>query len=187
MLLSAENISLIMGIASFIAAVIFFFAARKSENHTVKLLSKIKNQTNTLERINDNLLGGLIHHLAKSHERIIDTVISNKIPEKESLSPEGSSEPNDETALYIMLYYHSARACYFARHMKVNTPLTDENKTTHVAADSTIHQSQWDFKIASDWIDGQEPKTIQDHRLYNYYSNTKEYWKPYMSEPEAQS
>jgi YbbR domain-containing protein len=63
--ITAENISLIMGISSFIAAIIFFFAAKNSEKNTIKLLESINHKTNTLDQITTRMLEKAFNHASE--------------------------------------------------------------------------------------------------------------------------
>ncbi|NOQ93740.1 MAG: hypothetical protein GQ547_03795 [Methylophaga sp.] len=170
--------SLIVGFISIFLSVFFFVAAKKHETESAILLTKIDERVETLRTINNNLLGTAIQHLATSNEKIIDNFFS--VRPLESKSSISSDEPNDDIALYIMIYFYSGRANVFAKLCQSNIPLNDENKNIHQTAENAIEESTRDFKVVSDWLKNKEDKDIKNHRLYGYYANTKEYWEPYV-------
>lgn len=175
--INAETISLIMGVSSFIAAIIFFFAAKASETHTIKLLAKISNQTNTLERINDNFLGYAIQQLAKSHEKIIDIFIPAKPLVSSNLANQNETL-KDKITSNIMVYYYTARTNYFANYIIANMPITAENKAVHVAAKEAIIASLADFKVASNWFNLVSTEELKKHHLYKYAQEVEDIWEP---------
>ena len=175
MTISAETISLTIGISSFIAAIIFFFSARKSEIHTIELLAKIKNQTNTLERINDNLLSTAIQHLASSNTKLIDIAIPSIGKSNEQLLSD--KNPDDLTNL-IAIYFYTSRSYFFATLYKHHVPLSNETKSTHVIADNVISLSKDDFIQIKHSINKHENLSLSNHHLYQTYLEVEKYWTP---------
>lgn len=173
-----ELISLVIGLSSFIAAIVFFFAAKKSETHTIELLSKISQQVQTLESINNNLLGTAIHHLATSNIHIIDKVFPS--PPIQAIPRPTMSGLQDDLMKIIYIYFYTARTNYFAHVVKSSIPLTDQTKDIHSLADQAITFSHEDFITTSRILDNWNQIELKNHSLHNVYYDIKTIWESYI-------
>ena len=62
----------VISIAAAGLSVVFYLSAKKSEATNIKLLAEVNEHVNTLNTINNTLLGTAIQHLVSSNSKMID-------------------------------------------------------------------------------------------------------------------
>jgi len=70
--------SLIVGFISIWLSVVFYLSAKTTESKNAELLASIKISVETLNTINNTLLGKAIQHLADSNSKMINALMTNE-------------------------------------------------------------------------------------------------------------
>ena len=160
MSITAETISLIIGLASFLAAIIFFFAARESEINTTKLLEKINEKTDILNNVTNKMLEKAFDHISAREKQLIDGIL--KLKHKE---PIYIQDITDEVSLKLMLYSYVIRTLFLATVIQI----FPNEKSVYLVSDAVLEQGRKDYYKLKEDIDNIDPTKLKNAPNYQSY------------------
>lgn len=195
--MNAETFSIISSIVSillgFIAIALsfaFYYFGRESEKNVASLLTQIKTQADSLEKLSGTWMTRLIKHVTTPKPNVSEETYTNLISaisknsqlvpssfqEQHHSSDSEEIEESDLHMLYIALYYYTAQTNFWSQLGLPTIEEFDESDENHMLIKNTIDMSFKDFEGISNIIEDCDINKLKETPNAELLSETKENW-----------